>query len=163
MNKLTYPALMLTLTLGAAQMSCESKTNRKADEVAEAKQDVATAQQAGGTKEEVMDKQADLELARKDFKKTWDTDRDAVRKKINKSIENIDEKTATFERGMKTAAGEAKTKMATGLVKLKEERATLTGLLKQLDQVTAANWDVTRKAIRTVKNGVDDRVKALKK
>ena len=154
---------MLALTLGAAQVSCESKTNRKADDVAKAKQEVVNAEQAGDTKEEVMDKQADLESARKDFKKAWDTDRDATRKTINKAIGNIDEKTAIFEQNMKIAAGEAKIKMATGLVKLKEERATLTGLLKQLDQVTAANWDVTKKAIKTVKNGVDDRVNALKK
>ncbi len=163
MNKLTYPALMLALTLGAAQMSCESKTNRKADKVVEAKQNVTEAQVNGESKIEVMEKQADLESARKDFKKAWDADRDDTRKAINKAITNIDEKTATFERDMKTAAGEAKTNRATSLVKLKEERATLTGLLKQLDQVTAANWDVTRKAIKTVKNGVDDRVAALKK
>lgn len=155
---------MLALTLGAAtQLSCESKTKNKADDVAEAKQEVVNAEQAGDTKEEVMEKQTDLEAARKDFKKAWDADRDDTRKAINKAIEHIDEKTATFDRNLKTAAGEAKTRMRTNLTTLNEERATLTGLLTQLDQVTAANWETTKKAIKTVKNGVDDRVDALKK
>ncbi|MBO0939691.1 hypothetical protein J2I47_24300 [Fibrella sp. HMF5335] len=163
MKKLTYMAAMMALALGITLSGCESKTKNKADDVAEAKQEVAEAERDGDTKEEVMDKQADLDSARKDFKKAWDKDRDDMRKEINRELEDIDEKTASFERDMKTAAGEAKTKLTTGVATLKKERATLTGLLKELDQVTAASWDKTKKAIETVKDGVDDRVDALDK
>ena len=163
MKKLTYLAATVALALGITLSGCESKTKDKADEVAEAKQEVTNAERDGDTKEEVMDKQADLDSARNDFKKAWDTDRDDTRKEINREIEDIDEKTATFERDLKTAAAGAKTTLATNLTKLKAERATLTGLLKELDQVTAANWDKTKKAIEKVKDGVDDRVDDLKK
>ncbi|MBO0929362.1 hypothetical protein [Fibrella aquatilis] len=163
MKKLTYLAAIVALALGTTLSGCESKTKDKADDVAEAKQEVTETEQAGGTKQEVMDKQADLDSARKDFKKAWDTDRDDMRKEINRELEDIDEKTATFERDLKTATSSAKTTLTANLTKLKQERATLTGLLKELDQVTAANWDKTKKAIEKVKDGVDDRVDDLKK
>lgn len=163
MKKMTYMAAMLAFTLGTSQFSCESKTENKAEEVAEAKQEVVNAQVEGETKEEVMEKQADLDSARKDFKKTWDVDRDDMRKELNAEIEDIDQKTAKYESDLKTASGAAKTKLTTGISTLKKERATMTGLLKEIDQVTAASWDKTKKAIETVKDGVDDRVDALDK
>ncbi|MEZ0484844.1 hypothetical protein [Fibrella aquatica] len=161
MKKSTYMAALLAISLSTFQLSCESKTENKAEDVAEAKQEVVNAQVEGATKEEVMDKQADLDSARKDFKKTWDADRDDMRKELNAEIEDIDEKVAKYERDMNTASASDKTKMTTAVSTLKKERATMTGLLKQLDQVTAANWTTTKKAIETVKDGVDDRVDAL--
>ncbi|MEZ0540362.1 hypothetical protein [Fibrella arboris] len=161
MKKMTYAAALLAITLGTFLFSCESKTENKAEDVAEAKQEVVNAQQEGATKEEVMNKQADLDSARKDFKKTWDVDRDDMRKELNAELEDIDEKTAKYERDLNSATGAAKTKLTTALATLKKERATMTGLLKEIDQVTATSWDKTKKAIETVKDGVDDRVDAL--
>ena len=162
MKKTTYIAALLTLWLGTCQLSCESKTDHKAKDVAQARQEVLNTEQAGGTKLEVMDKQADLDSARKDFKKTWSADRDDVRKELNREIEDIDEKMARYERDLKTANSTAKTRMTTGITTLRKERATMTGLLKDIDQVTAETWTKTKKAIETVKDGVDNRVDALK-
>lgn len=160
MKKTMYAATALALLLGTFQLSCESKTENKAEDVAEAKQEVINTQEEGGTKEEVMDKQADLDSARADFKKTWDADRDDMRKELNAEMEDIDEKTAKYERNMKDGKGD-RTKLTTGISTLKKERATIAGLLKELDQVTAASWPKTKKAIEEVKDGVDDRVDAL--
>ena len=163
MKKMRYAAALLALALGTFQFSCESKTDNKVKDVAQANQEVAEAQAEGESKEEVIEKQADLDSARNDLKKTWDADRDDMRKELNAEIEDIDEKTARYERDMKTATGDAKTKFETSVSTLKKERATMTGLLRQLDQVTAASWTKTKKAIETVKDGVDDRVDALDK
>ena len=157
-----YSALVLILTLTTAQLSCDSKTTNKAENVARANQDVAKAQQAGETKEEVMAKQAKVDSARKDYKKTWDAARDDMRRKINKTIANIDKKTAEANWSVKNATGDAKVRLVGNLTKLKKERATLTGLLTQLDQVEATNWETTRRAIRTVKDGVDTRVRDIR-
>lgn len=162
MNKTSYTAmLMLALALGTCQLSCESKTENKAEEVADAKEDVMEAQQEGASKEEVMDEQAELESARKDFKKTWDADRDDMRKELNAELEDIDQKTAKYERDLSGAKGDDKTELTNGVSTLKKERATIVGLIRQLDQVTAENWEKTKKAIEQVKDGVDDRVDAL--
>ena len=162
MKKMTYVAALLTLSLGTLQVSCESKTDNKAKDVAEAKQEVVNAQVEGETKEEIIEKQAGLDSARKDFKKTWDADRDDMRKELNAEIEDIDEKIARYERDITDGKGN-KTQLTTGISTLKKERATMTGLLKEIDQVTAASWTKTKKAIETVKDGVDDRVDALDK
>ena len=167
MKRPSNPALLLltvmliVFTLGTFLFSCESKTERKADKVTNAKEEVMEAQMEGETKEEVMQKQAKLESARKVLKKTWDADRDKLRKELNAEIEDIDEKTARYERNLKAASGEAKMKLTNAVSTLKKERTTLTSLLKELDQVTATSWTKNRKAIETVKDGVDHRVDAL--
>ncbi len=161
MKNRTYAVALLALTLGIFQLSCEPSAENKAKEVAEAKQEVANAQVEGASKEEVMNKQADLDSARQDFKKTWAAERNDMREELNAEIEDIDVKMAKYERDMKTAAGDAKARMTSAISTLKKERATVTGLLKEIDQVTATNWAKTRKAIETVKDGVDDRVNAL--
>jgi chromosome segregation ATPase len=160
MTQKTYAATMVAMLLTVGQVGCDSKTERKAEDVAEAKQKVIEAQEVGGTKEEVMDKQADLDSARKDFKKTWDAARDDMRREINAELEDIDKKTTDYERDMQAGKGD-RAKLAGAVQTLKNDRQTLTGLLKQLDQVTAANWEKTRKAIEDVKDGIDDRVDAL--
>lgn len=160
MKKTTYTALAAALLLGTCQFSCESKTDNKAKDVAEAKQEVVNAQESGASKEEVMDKQADLDSARSDFKKTWDVDRDDMRKELNAELEDIDQKTAKYERDLKDGKGN-KAKLTAGISTLKKERATMVGLLRDIDQVTAATWTKTKKAIEQVKDGVDDRVDAL--
>lgn len=166
MKKSTRAIPLLTIGLriaflGTFLCSCDSKMENKAEKIDKANQKVLNAQVDGATKTEVMDKQADLEKARKSFNKTWDADRDNMRKELNAEIEDIDQKTARYERTMKAASGTDKASVTTAISTLKKERITMTGLLTQLDQVTAANWATTKKAIETVKDGVDDRVDAL--
>jgi hypothetical protein len=53
-------------------------------------------------------------------------------------------KTTDYERNLQAGKGD-KTKLQAGIRTLKNDRQTLTGFLKQLDQVTATNWKKNEK------------------
>ncbi|WP_460635398.1 hypothetical protein [Larkinella harenae] len=68
--------LSLALLAATTQLACQSKTERKADEVQDAYKDVIEAQREGDTSE-VRDEQAELDSARQDYK---DMAKDSTRK-----------------------------------------------------------------------------------
>lgn len=68
--------LSVAVLCATTQFACDSKTENKAEDVKDEKEEVIEAQRDGDSKEDVMEEQADLDSARKDYKEAV---RDSVR------------------------------------------------------------------------------------
>ena len=70
--------LSVAVLCATTQFSCNSKPENKAEDVKDEKEDVIEAQRDGESKGEVMDEQADLDSARKDYNEAV---KDSIRNK----------------------------------------------------------------------------------